>query len=336
MRTVTKRRPRVKRRTTVRRPARARGKPRQRLQPSRFPTHARLEELYAFLMQHPNVTGCYIGAKRRKGRLSKQLAVVCCVKTKRPHHELERGHRIPSTVTWSRTRTEQVALPTDVQEIGESGFQQLPPIVGPGDAMGGPGGSVDDARATIGIVLKHPTLGDVVTTAGHAFIRSSFGEQVPAGSDADVRIFNVGSGAPGQTFAGLAIKAVVRPEADYALLAPVGQSRNLYRDQFNLNGLHWALPDDVETSLFALTRRGLIATTLRGVAAVVELVPGVRMSGLLLTDFVTKAGDSGCALVDSTFRVWGLLAGFATTEGQRHSVFAPAHWVLTFENAQLA
>jgi hypothetical protein len=327
--TASKKRPE---RAALPRPGRRRGK-RPPLRPPAFPTHAKLEELYEPLMQLPNMAGWYVGRKRKDGRLTKQLAIVCCVQAKVSTRELTAKERIPKTIAWYRTRRERVRLQTDVQEVGDSGFQVLPPTVGPGDVMGDVTGSSATARATIGIALRHPVHGDVVTTAGHAFFKDAFGSQGPSAAGSPIRIFNIGSG-PEQAFEGSLVKAVVQAEADYALLKPATGPRNLFQDAFNLAGLFFPLPADIGTPLLVLTRRGLISTVLRGVFGSVP-IGQLQMRGMILTDLVTQGGDSGCVLVDNSFRVWGLLAGFTTLNGAQHSVFSPVHSVIGAENAEL-
>jgi hypothetical protein len=61
---------------------------------------------------------------------------------------------------------------------------------------------------------------------------------------------------------------------------------------------------------------------------------GIQMRGLLLTDPVTVPGDSGCCLVDSAFRVWGLLVGLQFIDGKPMSIFASADFVLSLETAE--
>ena len=96
-----------------------------------------------------------------------------------------------------------------------------------------------------------------------------------------------------------------------------------------------ARPEDVGTQLFALTRSDIKQTTLVGVTGTL-IFDGVQMTGLLLTEDVTSPGDSGCCLVDASFRVWGLLVGVALVDGVVRFVFASANFVMALENARLA
>jgi hypothetical protein len=314
--------------------------------PSRFPADGNLAELYAELLAYPNVHGCYIGHKTRRPTKNgkKQdvpnkklavgpLAIICCVDNKPHVRHLDRCDRIPRTLKWPRTRSKHFNIPSDVQ-YAERGRTYVAPVVGPGDDLHA-SPAAHSGRATLGIALKHPIFGRVVTTAGHTFIPAGPGNLVFGAAAPVLTISNAGLGATPGTFQALPLKAIRSPQADYALLQPQAESRNLFRDTLNISGVHFARPEDVGTTLFALTRTDIKQTVLRGVAGTLAF-DGVQMTGLLFVDDVTEAGDSGCCLVDSSFRVWGLLVGDALINNVNRSVFASANFVLALENAQLA
>ena len=342
---MSKRRPsRTVRKTPSRGSARAHG-----LAPSLFPTQHGLDELYARLREPCGVAGFFVGRKSTGGKWGRRLAIVCCVKNKVPQKKLKNlasDACIPPSLTWKRTRTAETALPTDVVEIRDAYFQQTAPLVGTGDVLAAAGEDAVSGHATIGIALQHPEFGPVVTTAGHAFIRNGEGSLRFDAGAAGLRIFNAGQGVGANVFNVRPLKAVINAIVDYALLVPTDPGitpRNLFEDTFNLTEPQFARPEDIGKRLFALTRRGRMPTTLLGVAGALE-IGGVSMQGLLLTDRVTEGGDSGCALVDNKFRVWGLLVGAATvsiassTGGQRLvlcSLFAPANFVMAMERAEL-
>jgi hypothetical protein len=283
-------------------------------------------------MKLPNVEGCYIGRKMKRGRAQSRLAVICCVASKVPKRSLASTDRVPARLEWPRTRSRKFRMVTDVQPIAGTELQQAAAVVGPGDRLESGAGN---APATIGIAIKHPGLGIVVTTAGHAFMANAGGTiEFPPGMPR-VRIANAGSAHPATTFEAVPLKAVRVAEADYALLRPTAEARNLFHDRVNLSAPHWAIPEDEGTPLFALRRERSQPTVLRGTAGAFTF-GGVAMRGLLLTDEVTVGGDSGCCLVDTTSRVWGLLVGVALVGAQRRSVFASPSWVLAMEQAEMA
>ena len=283
-------------------------------------------------MSLPNVEGCYIGRKTTGKRRLAKLAVICCVRNKVANRELAGNERVPKRLRWPRTRSKAFDMVTDVQSIGETELQQAVAVVGPGDALQAAQGN---GAATVGLAIKHPELGTVVTTAGHAFMKDAGGAiAFPPGMPA-VQIANAGVGAAPGTFNAVPLKAVRVAEADYALLQPAAEARNLFQDTISMAAPHWARPEDEGTTLFALTRAGARATVLRGTSGTFTF-GGVSMRGLLLTDEVTIGGDSGCCLVDTTSRVWGLLVGVAIVGNERRSVFASANWLLAMERAEMA
>ena len=247
---------------------------------------------------------------------------------------MAREQRIPREVRWPRTRSKHFHLTTDVQVAARGETRDLAPVVGPGDELR-PSQAAHSGLATLGIALKHPTLGRVITTAGHTFIPNGGGTQVFGPNAPVLTVANAGDGTSPTTFQAIPLKASRVPEADYALLQPQAESRNLFRDSLSISGIHFARPEDVGTRLFALTRGDIKPTVLRGVTGTLAFA-GVQMTGLLIVDDVTAPGDSGCCLVDAGFRVWGLLVVGALIDGVIRSVFASANFVLALENAQLA
>src|SRR5262249_16289602 len=92
-------------------------------------------------------------------------SLVCLVTRKRPPAQL-RGHGqvIPPIVIWNDISGRSHRFPTDVVESTGR--------VRPHVAFAGPGDDVQTAEqvaASVGFALQHPTLGNVVTTAAHAF-----------------------------------------------------------------------------------------------------------------------------------------------------------------------
>lgn len=305
--------------------------PKRPLLPTAARTHALLEDL----VEHPHVQGCYVGHKRTGGRAGRTLAVVCAVREKRPRAQVPKEHLLPRRVEWMVNTREKATVRTDVQELGESGFQSV--TAGPGDRVQGisVAGQTEAVVATVGVALRHPRFGPVVTTAGHA-VQSGPGivEFDPA-QRPSMRLQNVAADGTQTPIAGALLRSSRIPQADYALVAidatPVA---NLYHDVNSLGGLHVPQPDDVGKPFFVLTAAGVVQTRVRGVFGVFT-IGEFPMRDLILTDPVTEGGDSGCALIDASFRVAGLLVGFVTIDGQRRSVFMSAFWALTLEQSEL-
>jgi hypothetical protein len=312
--------------------------PESRLKRPVLPTSARVHQLYdEHLLGMPNVEGCFVGHKRTRGRWTREIALICAVREKRPAGELGKTDLLPENVAWSRNSQEDVRVATDVQVIGESAFQ-AGPVAGPGDRVAGvtfPQGPSLAIVATLGIAMRHPRFGMVITTAGHAVQGGPGTVTFPAGQRPLVRVQNAGGGA-GADFTGAVVRSVRVEEADYALLLPTDDTpvRNLYQDTDSLAGLYIPEPPDVGKPFFALKAGGIQPTRLRGVFGVLT-IDGFRLRDLILTDRVTDSGDSGCVLIDPSFRVCGMLVGFTTVEGKPCSVFMSAFWALKMEDGEL-
>jgi len=294
-----------------------------------IPAGAGLRQAYRTLLRRPNVVGCYVGRKVVAGRPTSELSVVACVNEKLPAAELAPAERVPTVLEWYPTSRSRVWVPTDVQTVGWSGMQTTA-AAGPGDFSPQTGGS--KPYCTVGVALDHPKYGAVLTTAGHAVQKHpgivEYGNAGPA-----LALWNAGGGG---SFGGQVLKSAITDAADYALIrAPAGVPiANLYQDFYAVAG--WRQPDqqDVDTPVFVLSSGGFRETRLLGVKAWLEIA-GWPMRDIALTPLVTRGGDSGCCLVDSSYRAWGLLVGYVTVNKVTCSAFASIHHTLSAENAEL-
>jgi hypothetical protein len=137
-------------------------RPAPRLKLPRTPNPVHLAQIYADLLKRPNVLGCFIGRKRRGGRATRRLSVICCVGEKVALQNLAPEERLPEEVTWPRGAARLGRLAIDVRVLARP-FQRAA------------------SQATVGIALRHPTFGDVVTTAGHLVLDTYF--DVKAGAE---------------------------------------------------------------------------------------------------------------------------------------------------------
>ena len=138
-----------------------------------IPNLLAIEALWLDLRSRPNVVGYYVGQKLAKKRRTRRLALVVCVSEKIAWQKLSKRDRLPPDYWVPLGRDAGIQVPIDVQVVGESGRQQA--SAGPGDGFIPP--TMHEARATIGVAVEHPSLGRVVTTAGHA-VRPIPGVQV--------------------------------------------------------------------------------------------------------------------------------------------------------------
>ncbi len=302
-----------------------------RVRPTPAAAHVLL--LYAQVAGRQHVVGCFVGHKTIRGRRTKRRSLVCLVTRKRPPARLRGpGQVIPPVVLWNDISGRRHRFPTDVVESTGR--------VRPHVAFAGPGDDVQTAEqvvASVGFALQHPTLGNVVTTAGHAFTDvAGITEFDPAhASTVQISAFR---GGP-TTCAAMVLKVHLSTKGDYALLRPLNNvpCANLFRDEAPISRPYIPGPADLDRELVVLTASGVRHTFFRGVFGQLLHQPsGITMSNLLLTDQASVPGDSGGCLADvfkGELRVWGLLVGNATVNDRSVSVFTTALAPLVFENA---
>jgi hypothetical protein len=282
---------------------------------------ARLTEV---LRKLPHVQGWYIGHKRKEGRHLEELSLCVLVSEKRHVRSLREGDRIPRHFEFHPTSKSRRRIRSDVSVLGGE-FVRASMFAGPGDGIVGP------APGTIGMALKHPEYGPVVTTAGHVFTSGTGVETFEPGK-CPVVLKNAG-GETGELRGDL-LKVAVTDRADYALIRPYDTAacQNVFQDQLVLGQPYSPSPEDVASppELYVLTARGPITTQLQGVDAELSVGPQGVIRNVILTTLCTQGGDSGACLVDSAKRVWGTLVGF----NAQYSVFQSANVPLYFESAE--
>jgi|GEM_PF-1615343 len=302
-------------------------RPAPRLKRPRTPNPVHLAEIYADLLKRPNVLGCFIGRKRREGRLTRRLSVICCVREKVELRNLAPEEQLPLEVTWPRGSTRLGRLAIDVRVLSRPFRPAAGPVAGPGDGL-----TAGPSQATVGIALRHPTFGDVVTTAGHLVLDTLGEVTYPAGQLPQIGLASAGSG--GTVFSASVLRAVRSATADYALVLPAGLTcQNLFADQTPVGLPYTPSDQELGTPLFVLSARGTLSASFQGVYGSLPVGDNGLMQNLLLTDFATDAGDSGSCLVDAQSRSWGLLVGFSELDGNLCSVFISAALPLALEGA---
>ncbi|HKQ15482.1 MAG TPA: hypothetical protein VJT80_18750 [Steroidobacteraceae bacterium] len=281
----------------------------------RTPPRAALAQLHAQASAKWGAFATYLGRKKRHGRWTSEVALVCLVESKQPLEEIPKQQRIWKAAQW-KERRRTYRIPTDVVAATPDLQLQQGVVLGPGD-----GAIFGAADATIGAAVDHPVFGRCLTTAGHLF-----GGPAAVGSLAQAR-------ASGLQFNVLVKRCVLQLAADYALLQPTNPADcdNLFRDRVRIGPVFVPTVADQNKPLFVLDQNGAVPTICRGVHARLNTVVGV-FEDVILTTPVTTAGMSGAALVDSDSRLWGFLLG--TFAGS--SFFMPANLLLTQEGSRLA
>jgi hypothetical protein len=276
------------------------------------------------LLSLRHVTGVFVGHKEGEDG----LALCCLVSQKVAARKLPVSARIPPRLDWQPTSRRKRTLRTDVLETGSFQRHSRPVVLGPGDAVLSPG------QATVGMVLDHPRYGRVAVTAGHAFAGPTWTgtyEYAP-GSEPPVFLFNAGNQPRG--FQGQLLKVVVNPLADYALVRPVDADlcQNTYGDELPIGIPYLPSTSDVGNDLYVLCAERLLTTRFRGAFGQIVVGRQGLIGNVLLTDNVTKPGDSGSCLVGLDLRAWGLLVG----SNDRYSVFMQVGTPLFLEGAHFA
>jgi hypothetical protein len=275
----------------------------------------RVRKLHEQLIEFPHVFGTFVGHKRKEQTIVKKRTLVCLVSHKADAKRLFPARRIPKTLHWNSSGRKR-RLSTDVIEVQPQFAHQLASLE-PGDGV-----TAGAARATVGIALDHPTLGQCVTTAAHLF------EGNPT-SNVTIQLPNSG----GAVSVRVVLKPITRTE-DYALLSPPPGTacENLFNGLGHIGPPYTPTEDDIGLQVQVLLASGETRKTVcRGVHAQLEPPEDFFDDGIL-TDFVTLSGDSGACLVDEQGRVWGLLRGRI---GNTFSLFSPIHYVLDKEQAKL-
>ncbi|HEU5217442.1 MAG TPA: hypothetical protein VFU23_02215 [Gemmatimonadales bacterium] len=302
-------------------------KPRRRAQPAPvIPGPERLGELYAELMGLPNVEGCYVGFKRRDGRMVREVSIIACVSAKPTTRAIPRDGRVPKRLGWRRTSRRSGSIRTDVQVLGQTAFSAA--VLGAGDGIDQvtvPGAGPHSTAGTVGAAMRHPLFGKVVTTAGHVLgLTSPTTVSFPSGAEPRVLLRNGGNGV---AIEGIARKASITDDADYALISPPAgmAAENLYQDQEHIALPLVPGPEDLNTPVFILARPKIFATRLLGIHGAM-VVDGLALRDLLLTPLRSNGGDSGACLINSDSRLLGFVEGGTRLDGRLVTVYTSAAW----------
>lgn len=298
-----------------------------------LPSAGNVDDIYRELSSKPGVAGCYIGFKTSKGRKTRTRSIVCLVTQKVPDSKLDGPlQTIPPVIQWEDAQGKRHQVTTDVVEL-QNVIQSHAAFAGPGDNVQTGRGEV----ASVGIALRHPAYGQVITTAAHALTSTPGITEFQPTHAPRVRIAEFRGGA--LTCEAEVLKVHLTDKGDYALLRPIGgvPCANLYRDKASVNRPYIPGPGDLGREAVVLGASAVRRTFFRGVhARLLHHSSGITMTNLLLTDRATEPGDSGACLADvlnGDLRVWGLLVGSATIDGSEFSVFTTALSPILLEQA---
>ena len=290
------------------------------------PSKVQLKRIYERFSRKPNVVACYLGFKYSKGRRRRTIAIVCLVSTKKRTGSLRARDRIPKSVSWKTRSGRQHQIATDVVKLRGPGT--LCATTGPGD-----GCSIVEA-GSVGLAMRHPSLGNVVTSAGHCALRAD----EPAGNydfSADPRQAVLRNLASATSHGGQALAASCTSVADYALVRPDDPSgcTNFHRSGVRVRPPPQSDPP-IGASVTLLTSTGASKmATLVGMHGQMPIGRAGLMVDVILTTPTLRGGDSGGLLtLSQTREAFGLAVGFVPVASRRIiSVFMPAASVLKRE-----
>lgn len=298
-----------------------------------IPRPRQISELYDQLLAFPNVIGCFVGHRRRRGRRTREVAVIACVSAKPEPRSIKREDRIPRHLSWSVTSRSAKKIGVDVQVAGAGELHGG--VLGAGDqitAFAFPGGISRQTLGTIGIAMEHPQYGRVVTTAGHVFVGPTPGQTV-YGPEQELEV-SLHCALQGPLLNARARKVAITRDADYAIVSPPPGITvdNLYQDSKPLGAPY--IPDitDLNQPAFVLGVDGIRMTFLRGIHGQIN-IGGLNLIDVLITDFCTAGGDSGGCLVTQDSRPMGLVEGATRLNNRLVSVFTSIVWPLVREQA---
>lgn len=262
-----------------------------------------------------NVSTCFLGYRRVEGKLTRQMSLVCSVTRKRKLDKQD-PERIRKMLYYVHDGCRH-GIKTDVIEIRKPLHYHAE--YNPGDGINS--GTVS---ATVGAFAKHRKYGAVFVTAGH------FAEDV-GGNGVQVHFTDAETGD--HELAGRVITHEKKGAIDYALIKP-HPDHDEQLSNFPITRIYQpTLKSDLGQQVFMVTRGKFKPTVCRAVGGSIgppysdEIIDNV-----ILTDPVSKPGDSGCALVDGHMRVWGILLGSLPNN---FSIFMPITTLLSRQSLEI-
>lgn len=267
-----------------------------------LPCQAQHAAIKVILHNRYGIDNFYFGAKLSGKLLSRSLSTVCLVDKKLSQRELNKQQLTCLPKTVSLKAGERIKrFKTDVQEFGGP-FTKSAADMNPGDnVLGVKGGDF----GTIGLFGRHPKYGVVCTTAGHVVREIMAKGNKPSN-------FLLHDRNQGVQVACTAKRSVMRGQVDYAILRPRQQSDSEFidlRDHNIVEPYHQPKRSDLSRSLWLLTRGQAVHARFKGIKLDAFSFAGRRYSNVIITESIGQKGDSGAALVDDQYRIWGTLIG---------------------------
>lgn len=266
------------------------------------------------LKEKHGIDSFHLGKRRRNGKITKETCLCCFVKEK-----IKLGSRDPQRVRREfkyNIGSHQKSIRTDIIASTEAITENSD--ITPSDIVASRESLSDNSaiRATLGAFAHTPEDGNIFITAGH-FARDVGGRYATVYChDFQGRVAPV---------IGTILRWKVTSRVDYAVVKPLKEA------DFGTGDISHtyvpALETDLDETYFVVTSSGWKPTRLLGVRSSTP-----TWSDMIMTEQVTKPGDSGSALVDKHNRLVGLLRGI---RGNTGSYFTPIDHVMWYESFKL-
>lgn len=281
---------------------------------SRFNSKAELKLLSRAATERYGVGFTYFGMKEVAGRKTRRATLVCVVPRKRKLGNISRHERIPKCVS-VKCDGGRCCINTDVIEL-RARFRTTA-MLNPGDTARGGG-----YFATLGAFGAHRDFGEVFVTAGH------FVAQTAGGA---VSLFDNASNSDQAT--GRFRDHEFHDGIDYALISADANTTATLSNAPLDSVYEPVAKRDIGRTVYVVARGKFLRTECRGIDATIgPPYHPTTLRHMILTDIVNRPGDSGAALIDSDYRIWGFLSGVFNG---RYSIFMPAVRLLSRQNLAL-
>lgn len=258
-----------------------------------------LLDIYARLESRTSLRGLFVGQKLQGSRFTRRTGLTCIVDRKKAEDALDPHERIPGRISYTEFGVRRTVRTDVLQNYGR---MQERALFNPGDQVRGRSSDEQPVNATIGAYAVHTHFGPVLVTAGH------FVEQIDRRRRIVVRDRSTN---PAQTIGGRILRFVRANGTDYALLQPLLEDSNSAFANVPVTAVYDpVLRGDIGTPLFVLARGTQLSTVCRGLNMIyTDPETGETFYNLIVTDDISVPGDSGAALVDSNYRLWGFVIG---------------------------
>lgn len=275
--------------------------------------------LQQLIQEQYGISTCYFGFKYTDGQRTGHLSLVCTVPRKKPLAKVKSFEQIPSKLKYEFDGKRKT-IATDVVAMGGKFSYQA--VYNPGDMLRD---ATTGINATVGAIAQHSSHGKVLVSAGH------FANDV-GGVGHVVQLHD--NSTPGSAVRCEIADSKLDEYVDYSFLQPKavksGGEFDLVDSQLT-SAYFPTTKNDLKLQLYVIARAEALPVTCMGINMYHPVSSQFVLRNLIITNCVTQAGDSGAALIDRYFRIWGFLRGAIDNQ---FSVFMPAVSILSRENLQ--